>query len=162
MADGRQVRPLGMQVAEAPGRQVLLPIHDPGRGDQEEVPLLLRRAFDVRVGKGPRRRRGLLRLRAERPADRQRDGIHRQGFRQARVQAREERPVPAGFLLRVPWDRAQAHKAEDARAQRQGGEEPQDRPGKILQDPSVPFPQGPEGTGREIGEEIQRNAQDDA
>ena len=70
--------------------------------------------------------------------------------------------MPAGFLLRVPWDRAQAHKAEDARAQRQGGEEPQDRPGKILQDPSVPFPQGPEGAGREIGEEIQRNAQDDA
>lgn len=61
-----------------------------------------------------------------------------------------------------PLDRAQAHKAEDARAQRQGGEEPQDRPGKILQDPSVPFPQGPEGAGREMGEEIQRNAQDDA
>ena len=70
--------------------------------------------------------------------------------------------MPAGFLLRVPWDRAQAHKAEDARAQRQGGEEPQDRPGKILQDPSVPFSQGPEGAGREMGEEIQRNAQDDA
>lgn len=44
----------------------------------------------------------------------------------------------------------------------QGREEPQDRPGEILQNPLVPFPQGPEGAGGEMGERIQRNAQDDA
>lgn len=34
--------------------------------------------------------------------------------------------------------------------------------GKTLQNPPVPFPQGPEGTGREMGEGARRNAQDDA
>ncbi len=55
----------------------------------------------------------------------------------------------------------QDHKAAHPGAQRQGRKEPQARPGEVLQDPIVPLPAGPQGTGGEADEALQFDAQDD-
>ena len=80
MADGHEVRPLRMQVAKAPRRSEILPIHGPRRGQQEEVPLFRRGAFDVRVEERPGKGARLLRIRPQGAPDRQRERVLRQGL----------------------------------------------------------------------------------
>lgn len=162
MADGREVRPLGMPVAQATRRQILLPVHRPRRGQQETLPLVRRRALHVRVRPRHRRRDRVLRLRAQDASDRQRHGVHGQNVREAGLKIREGGTVPPRFLLPKARDPAQAHQAQDARAQRQGGTEPQDRPGEVLPDAFLLLPRGPEGTGGEVDEAVQLDPQDGA
>lgn len=156
MADGRQVRPARMQAGR---RGEVLPIHDPRRSLQEAFPVLVRRAFDV----GERQRveggRGLLRLRPKGPPDRQRVGILRPGLHKRWIEIRPRLPERPRAVSGVFGDITQVHKAQDPGAQRQGREEPPDRPGEVLQEHEVLLARRPEEPRSEVEQEVQRDAQ---
>ena len=66
--------------------------------------------------------------------------------------------MPAGFVLREEFHRAQMHQAADPGAQREGRTIPPNRPGEILPEAIVPFPLGSCPAGGKMDAEVQRNA----
>ena len=155
VADGREVRPLRMQVAKAARLSEVLPIHGPRRGQQEEVPLFRRGAFDVRVEERPGEGDRLLRIRPQGAPDRQRERVLRRGLQRRGEPIRPQIPQRPGAVFGRPRDPPPIHKAEDARAQRKGREKPQDRPGEVLPDPEILFLGRPQKTGESLDGPIQ-------
>ena len=162
MADRREIRAVRMQ---GPGpRGEILPVHLPGRGHKEEIPPLRERAFHVRNRQGAQGGDRLLRLQAEGDTDRQRLRVLRQGGREGQgfLGDGEGRPEHPRAILPRERHTPQIHPPEDARAQRQSGEKPQDRPGEILQISEVLLPRRPRLPGGEVEQKVQRNPENGA